>query len=367
MTNVLVTSTRVLRAVARTAIFVLKVLPMLPSRPLDWVTPSPVIERVRYPTSRGSDEGDLYRPSSGGPHPGVVVCLGVVPVGADHPQVPRLGAALARSGFAALLYWSPAMRDLRLDPEDIEGIATAYRWLIERPGVDPARSGLLGTCVGGSFALMAAAHPSIRDGVAFVAAFAPYSSMWSLARDIASSTRVGDDGRERWEVDPLTRAVYARTFTANLESEEAELLRGAFADRAGQNQIPDRDDLSEGGRTVASPLIASDVEDADAALNRLPAGLQQRLTTMSPTSYLPDIHAPLVVLAHDRDDPVIPIGESRRLRAALAGRAGVRYTEFVMFKHLDPTKVTLSRLRLPRELARFYLALYPIFRRAVGR
>lgn len=53
------------------------------------------------------------------------------------------------------------MQDFHLDPEDIENIALAYRWFMEQPSVDPARSGLLGTCVGGAFALMAAASPLI--------------------------------------------------------------------------------------------------------------------------------------------------------------------------------------------------------------
>src|SRR5919201_1764452 len=149
-----------LRAAAKTAICLLKVFPMLPSRPLDWVTPRPVVERVSYRTSHGWAEGDLYRPSTAGLHPGVVVCLGVVPFGVDHPQVPRLGEALARAGFAALLYWSPAMRDFRLDPADVEDVASAYDALLARPDVDGARSGLPGTCVGGAFALMAAATPA---------------------------------------------------------------------------------------------------------------------------------------------------------------------------------------------------------------
>jgi hypothetical protein len=80
-------------AAAKTAVLLLKVYPMLPSRPLDWVTQRAVVERFRYPTSRGPAEGDLYRPSGPGPHPAVVVCLGVVPFGVDHPQVPRLEAA----------------------------------------------------------------------------------------------------------------------------------------------------------------------------------------------------------------------------------------------------------------------------------
>ena len=65
----------------------------------------------------------------------------------------------------------------------------------------------------------------------------------------------------------------------------------------------------------------------------------------------------------DIGDVVIPVGESRRLRDALAGRPGVRYTE-LGFQHLSP--FSLSPLRLLRELARFYRAVYPLFRQAVA-
>lgn len=362
-TRLIVGPVRSIRAAAKSAVFFLKVLPMLPSKPIDWVTRAPLVERVRYPTHAGATDGDLYRPAGAGPHPGVVVCLGVVPFGVDHPQVPRLGGALARAGFAALLYWSPTMRDLRLDPQDAEGIALAYRWLIEQPTVDPGRSGLLGTCVGGSFALMAAADLSIRDRVAFVVAWAPYASIRTLARDIASATSTSDGVTVPWQVDPLTRQVYVRSLTAVLEPEEAARLRSACAERGGR---VDERDLSAEGRAVASLLTALDAGTAEAALDRLPAAMQGRLDAMSPLEYLPEIHAPLVLLAHDRDDAVIPIGESRRLVAALAGRVGVRSTEFRMFKHLDPSQVRLPVVALARELTKFCRAVYPMFRQAVG-
>jgi dienelactone hydrolase len=354
---------RTLGAAAMTAVFVLKVLPMLWSRPVDWVTPSPIRERVRYPAQRGYVDGEVCRPASSGPHPGIVVCLGVVPFGIEHPQVPILQEALTRAGFATLLYWSPTMRDHRLDPADIDDLAMAYEWLVSQPWVDPSRSGILGTCVGGSFAVMAAASPRVRERIGFVGAFAPYASMRTLARDIATASRGSESCREAWAVDPLTRKVYVQTLTTGLGPDEAARLREALAERDGQ---VDPRTLSPEGQAVYPLLTALSADQVEAALQALPRALQDRLEAMSPLRYLPDLHAPLVVLMHDRDDSVIPIEESKRLRDALIGRSGVRYTEFVMFKHLDPTKVQLHLFPLLRELGRFYLALYPVFRRAAG-
>lgn len=355
-------ATRPVRAAAKAATFFLKVFPMIPSQPVDWVTPSPVVQKVKYPTRDGQAEGDLYRPATDGPHPGIIVCLGVVPFEVDHPQVPVLGNALARAGFAALLYWSPTMRDFRLDPEDLENLPLAYHWLIEQPFIDPARSGILGTCVGGSFALMAAASPLIRDRISFVSAYAPFSSMWTFARDIASATVSQEDELMLWQVDPLTRKVFVHSVTAMLEPGEAELLRSAFAE--GNGPLADCR-LSADGMAVHALLTALDREEAEAALQGLPAKMQERLAALSPINYLKDLRAPLIILLHDRGDQVIPVGESRRLCSALSGHAGVHYTE-MLFQHLDPVKGKLPFHRLVREFGKFLRAIFPLFRQAVA-
>ena len=355
--------TRPVRALGRATTFLFKLFPMLPSRPIDWVTQPPVVQKVTYPTCTGEATGDLYRPASPGPHPGILVCLGVVPFGVDHPQVPVLGKALARAGFAALLYWSPHMRDFRLDPEDVENIPLAYHWLMEQEYIDPARSGLLGTCVGGSFALMSAASPLIRDEVAFICAYAPFSSMLTFARDIASATRSGDDGRQPWKVDQLTRKVFVHSVTATLDAQEAQQLQTAFSTVIEVGHV-DPDGLSVDGKAVYSLLITPDAEQAEAGLHRLPAGMHQRLEALSPVNYLQDIHAPLIVLLHDRGDQVIPVGESRRLISAFANRPGLHFTE-MQFSHLDPTKGRLPIPVLARELGKFFLAVYPMFRQSV--
>lgn len=350
-----------MRAAATTTTFFLKVLPMLPSGAIDRLTVAPVIERVRYPTRAGEVEADLYRPATAGPHPGMLVCLGVVPFAVDHPQVPILGRALARAGFAALLHWSPAMRSFRLEPEDIDDIAHAYEWLIERPDIDPGRSGLIGTCVGGSFALMAAAHPLIRDRVAFVAEWAAYASMWTFAQDIASATRPSGGSREPWAVDPLTRKVYVHSMTGVLPPAEAELLRTAMAERSGR--VPEAR-LSADGRAIYPLLGILDAGGAEEALRRLPAAMRRRLSALSPVEYLKDVRAPLIVIAHDRADAVIPLDESRRMWSLLGDRPGTRYTELGMFEHMDPTKQRVPLPVMVRELVKFFLFVYPLFRQA---
>ena len=343
---------------------------MLPAGLIDWATQRPIIEKLSFLTPSGWAEAEVYRPPTGGPHPGMLVCLGVVPRGVELPQVARMGQALARSGFVALLHWSPAMRDLRLDPGDTAGLASAYQTLIAQPYVDANRSGFLGTCVGGSFALMAAASPSIRDRVAFISAYAPFSSMWTLAADIARGTRTIDDGREPWEVDPITWKTYVRAVTDWLRVGDAELLRCAFQERIGWNATKtaivhspvgldlDPGQLSVDGRAVLR-LLKAGADDVESALRDLPPAAKARLTSMSPLTYVNDIAAPLIVLLHDRHDEVIPVGESRRLWSALSRRPGASYTE-MGFQHLNPTK--LSPLRLARELVRFYRAIYPLFR-----
>ncbi len=361
-----------IRATARAATFFLKVFPMLPSRPVDWVTPTPVIDKIRYPIQGGYAEGDLYHPNTPGPHPGILVCLGVVPFEVNHPQVPVLGNALARAGFAALLYWSPAMRDFRLDPQDNENLPLAYRWLIDQPNIDSARSGLLGTCVGGSFALMAATNPLIQDKVAFVGAYAPFSSMWTFAADIASQTRDINGARQPWPVDQLTRRVFVHSLTAWLNPVEADWFRAAerraLAEGGVQSRIlpPDLPSipLTPAGQLIYNLLTAPTHTAAADALRCLPHEFKQHLTTMSPLTYLSDasrgICAPLITILHDRSDNLIPISESRQLFTTLTNHPGIHFTE-MNFSHLDPTKGRLPLGHLLREFAKFYRAVSPIF------
>lgn len=355
-------------AVARSVVFLLKMMP-IPQKGWDRLTRRPLVA-PRWFTVPGRCQADLYRPPSAGPHPAVLCVLGVVPAGVVHPMTRQLGEGLARGGFVALLHTSTAMRDLRLDPDDTRDLVSAYDALVRQPYVDPARSGLLGVCVGGSFALMCAADAAIRDRVRFVFAYAPYSSMWTFAVDIASGTRTLAEGSEPWEVDPLTWKTYVRSVTDWVPAADARLLRAAFEDRIAWNATKttivrtpagqlDEAGLSDDGRAVLRVLRAG-ASDIESALAALPPAAKERMASMSPMSYLDRITAPRIMVLHDRFDHVIPVGESRRLRFALRGRDGVSYTELGL-KHLRMPQ-GLTPLRLIREVVRTYFAWYPLFR-----
>jgi hypothetical protein len=150
--------------------------------------------------------------------------------------------------------------------------------------------------------------------------------------------------------------------TSLLEPDEAERLRSTFVD--GSRSLDERS-LSADGQAVYALLTAQDENDAETALHHLPRIMQERLAILSPMNYLKDIHAPLMVLLHDRGDQVIPVGESRHLISILGGHAGVHYTE-MQFQHLDPSKAKLPLSQLAREFGKFFVAMYPLFRQAVA-
>lgn len=346
------------RSGVRTAAFVLRLMPMLPSGWLDRFSPEPVYEQIVIPGPDASPPAEMFRPADRRSHAGVVVCLGVIPFDVTHPQVQRLGRALARRGFAVLIVWSEEMRSLRISPDDTGSLVAAYNWLLEQQYVDAGRSGLLGTCVGAGFALQAAARPEIRDRVRFVTCFAPFGSLRSLALDIGSETTEIDGIRRPWQVDQLSRRVYVRTLTANLEPDEAERLETSWFER---RPLPTAKELSRAGQEVLRVLQTTDRAELERLLDRLPA-LKRQVDAVSPIDIAGEIRANHVSIGHDRDDTVLPFGESQRLYAAMGRRPGVVLTEFHMFQHADPTKRKLGKWRLVVELWKFARFCSPALR-----
>ena len=348
------------RASIKAAMFIPHVFDA-PIKPLEWFTPAPTRERVSFPIPYGAGIGDLYRPPGEGPFAAVVLFLGVSPAGADDARVVRLGEALARSNMATMFYWSPIMADGRMEPEDIHNLVAAYQFLSSQDFIDPSRVGIGGFCVGASYSIMAAAQEPIREQVAFVNAFGPYFHLPDLLASITSQTRTYGDDVQPWKPDKLSREVYVTHMTKDLPGNERDMLRTAFAKGADPSTV-DPQSLSDESQAVHALLKGVSREEADAYRTRIPAETLRGFDIISPSQYIHDLEAELLIM-HDREDKLVPSFESRRLRDALADRGNVRYTEFGLFDHVTP-EIRLGLWDTAKELRKLFLHLHGILMQA---
>jgi hypothetical protein len=286
-----------------------------------------------------------------------VLFLGVAPAGPDDPRVVNLGESLARANLVTLVYWSPDMMAEHLHVPDIQNLVAAYRYLQSQPFVDAQRTGFGGFCVGASFALMAAAQPEIRDEVAFVNAFGPYYDLYSLARAIGTRTRQTTGGTVPWEMDSLTMRVTTGMLLGALPVNEQEAIKDALQSSGGAPQGQSSQALA-----VYRILAGGTAEEVDAALVDLPLVAHELFRAASPSQYLDGVHAE-VLLMHDRADNLVPAWESRLVYEALAPRGNVRYTEFSLFQHMDPTR-KLGWWETAGEVWKLFRHLYAIMRQA---
>ena len=345
-----------------TVLFVTQVLD-IGVKPQAWFTDEPVRHEVHYQSSEGTTVADVYRVPDGRSRAAVVLFLGANAAGRDDPDVVNLGNALAGAGYVTMFHWSPTMAlQANIDIAELNNLVWAYQYLAEREYVEADRVGLGGFCVGASFALVAAADPRISDQVHFVNAFGPYYDAGELLRQAASRSVIYDGERTAWEPDPLTLKVLANELIETLEDpEDIDILSRRYLNNQAMTAA-EIDALSSEGRIVRTLLDGTSPEVAQVLYSNLTPGFRDDLATVSPSTYVSDIQAKLLIM-HDRHDRLVPAAESRRLLAATEDRGDVRYTEVLAFEHVRPSGGGLGDLLA--EAGRLFRHMYSIIRIAV--
>ena len=341
----------------RAALFVPQVLEV-PFKPQPWLASDPVRHEVTYPQEIGTGVADVYRIPDGEPRAAVLLFLGANAAGRDDEDVVNLGNALARGGFAVMFHWSPTMAlQHNIDPVEIDNLVRAFQFLEQQDWVDSKRVGIGGFCVGASFSLVAAADPRISDRVRFVNAFGPYFDAEDLLLQVVTRSRLYQGVRTPWQPDSLTLEVFANELIETVDDmADIDLLTKKYL----TGELRDGQPATSAGQTVDRLLEGVSPGEAAGLYATLPEEFREAMDQISPSRYVDDIKAKLLVL-HARDDELVPSAESRRLAEAMADRGDVRYTELLSFDHVRPAGGT-GTWRLFKEGFELYRHMYGVMR-----
>jgi hypothetical protein len=141
--------------------------------------------------------------------------------------------------------------------------------------------------------------------------------------------------------DPAERRLFTRRFVRDEPVSDEEL-----------------EGLSSQAQIVRRLLEGTTLEEAEALFQRLPNDFRQEMARVSPSAYISNIEARLMIM-HDQGDLLIPAAESRRLVDALESRGNFRYTETEVFEHVRPGGGGEVWL-LVKEAAKLYGHMYGI-------
>jgi acetyl esterase/lipase len=324
-------------------------------KPLNLISEAPQRTSVPYRAAvSGADPdlAELWLPSWASaerPAGAMLLVFGVNNLGRNHPVIERVADGLARTGVAVLVPDSRTLLDGRLEVGEIDGVVRAFEFVAGRPEVDRSRVGIVGFSVGGSLALLAAGDPRIAGQVRWVNAFGAFADASTYLAAVATHAYRGSDGAAvPWTPAPLVREVYWRFLLDQIGDERDRLiLDAAFADAilVADRPSPDaslrRSLETDAARFVHDLLTARALEDAEVAIDALPAGALAFIDAISPVRHLDDIRAD-VHLMHETEDHHVPFVESRALASALvpSGRLAA-HTEFRLFDHVQPDDLDL--------------------------
>ena len=361
----LTTSTLQGRAFVKSALFIPQVLPDIPVRPLEYVTKTPIREKITFTTlDADKASADLYLPKGENSHPAVVFFMGVVPPDRDESRIVALAEGLARTGMVVMIPWLETQHQNRIVEKDIESLVDAFIYLENHPRVKLGKIGMGGICTGASMSIVASQDLRINDRVSFVNSFAGYYDAADFIVATAAKTRFDEVSSTRWNPDSLTQNLITTHIVDGAFDKDQVILNRII--KTGEWTQQDSDDLSSSGRAVLTLISGPNVDAAREAITSLNSRTTQFLENISPSTNIGNLKAE-VLLMHDSSDKLVPPEESRRFAKAIESNGRrVYHTEFSLFQravqvHMDDAK-GLNTLDFLKQAGKLYIHMYNVMR-----
>ena len=337
---------------------------------------------TRYHREGEDLDATVYALSDRRHRPGWVVLHGLTATGKEHPSLDRFCRALAATDAIVMVPDIPEWRDLRVATAvSIPTIRSAIRSLAEHPSVDGSRVGLVGFSFGATQAIVAAADPALETTLHGMAAWGGYRDVHRLFRFGTTGEHELDGVEYRLQRDPYGCWIMGGNYLTGVPDCEdyhdvAAALR-ELALEAGRRRVyawdpsydPDkrrlRETIADAHREVFdlfAPMSGQPLKDLDRA-HQIAFGLAEAALRaeplLDPGPSLPLLRTRTVV-AHGRDDRLVPFTESLRLARELRPDTLERCTITGLFAHSGGTEKGLGPWGLSSEGTRFIALLNSI-------
>jgi pimeloyl-ACP methyl ester carboxylesterase len=264
--------------------------------------------------------GDLYRPPARVPP--LVLVPGAARLGKDDPRVVRLARSLARAGRAVFVP-DMALSERRFLESDLEALVDAILGL-DRAAFTRGPVSILGISYGGSFAMVAAADPRVRERLAQLALFGAYFDLVGVVQAATTGVSIVEGRRIPWEMPPEAQAIIEEAAPDLAPAASRQKLSRALATR-------DPAGLAATDRALYELLVNRDPERTPELAARLSAEAGGILERFSPATVVDEISAPVIAM-HSMDDPAVPFAEAVRLTRAMPE---ARLIVVRGFRHVD--------------------------------
>lgn len=355
-------------------------------RPADGATTA---EEVSYSRDGESLPATVFRPiGAKRALPGWVVLHGLTVPGRSHPALVRFARSVARAGNVVLVPDVPEWRDLRVAPAlTVRTIHAAAAALQERSDVRHEHVGLFGFSFGATQALIAAADAGIAGLLSGIAAWGGFCDLRRLFRFGLTGLHELDGMTWHTPPDPYGAWIMAGNYLPRvpgygdatdvagalhaLAIESGELGHYAWDPVYDDSKRRLRAGLRPSHRELfdlIAPLTTATERELEAQqpaalalADRLADTALELEPLLDPQPFLPRVQTP-VLLAHGRDDRLIPFSESIRLSRQLPPSRLTSLTITALFQHSGGTQSGLGLAGLTREAARFALLLRRVLR-----
>lgn len=316
---------------------------------------APKVMEISYPGPKGTVKADLFLPQGNSKRSGILLNHGVIDTGKDDPRLKRFAEILCRSGFVVLIPDFKGMRSFRIGPSDIDEVQMAFTYFTSLKNyVLPQSCGLFGFSYGAGPTILAACRSAMRNKVRFIIAFGAYYDLKNVLSFIASGNFEFEGKRYFQQPQEYGKWVFlANNLDHVVSTEDRSILQRILQVKLRDEKAPIDHFiplLGKEGKNILALLSHSDPSQTEILIKNLPPAIQTQIEALSVAPVMNKLHADLI-LAHGKDDDMIPFTETLRLARAVPDPHRVYVQILRSYSHVDPERQAMT----VKNLINFYL------------